>query len=114
MLTEMQMTELRSALTALEKELVDSLSSNEQSSKPVDLGLSIGRLSRMDAMQQQQMAMAQKQRKEQQRQQIRAALRRIDDGVYGECLNCGEDISYPRLKIKPEAPLCMDCQRGGK
>ncbi len=41
---------------------------------------------------------------------IRAALRRIDDGEYGICLNCGEDINPKRLAAVPWAPLCIRCQ----
>ena len=35
---------------------------------------------------------------------------RFDDEVYGECLRCGEEIGLPRLEVKPEATLCIDCQ----
>lgn len=40
---------------------------------------------------------------------VTAALRRIDEGTYGECVNCGEDISQKRLEVQPEATLCIDC-----
>lgn len=41
---------------------------------------------------------------------IRAALKRIDDGVYGVCEECGEDISIPRLKARPVTRLCINCK----
>lgn len=41
--------------------------------------------------------------------QIRAAIGRIDDGTYGQCTRCGEDISPRRLEVQPEAPVCMAC-----
>jgi len=42
---------------------------------------------------------------------IDAALRRIDDGTYGTCENCGEPIGEERLEAMPWATLCIDCKR---
>ena len=44
-------------------------------------------------------------------QEINAALRRIDDGTYGQCTNCGRQIPEERLEARPFATLCIDCQR---
>ena len=41
--------------------------------------------------------------------QIRAALLRIENGSYGSCTRCGEDISAARLEAQPTATLCIDC-----
>jgi len=41
---------------------------------------------------------------------VRAALRRIDDGSYGVCLHCEEDINPKRLNAVPWAPFCIQCQ----
>jgi len=41
---------------------------------------------------------------------VRAALHRIDDGMYGICLHCEEDISLKRLNAVPWAPYCIACQ----
>lgn len=43
-------------------------------------------------------------------QQLLAALTRIEKGDFGYCESCGEDISYSRLKIRPESAYCIDCQ----
>lgn len=40
---------------------------------------------------------------------IRAALARIDDGTYGACVKCGEDISEARLDLIPHTPFCASC-----
>jgi RNA polymerase-binding transcription factor DksA len=40
---------------------------------------------------------------------IRAALKRIEDGTYGVCVNCGDEISAERLDVVPHAPRCRDC-----
>lgn len=42
---------------------------------------------------------------------VKRALARIEDGTYGECLRCGEDIAPARLEARPEASLCIDCAR---
>lgn len=41
--------------------------------------------------------------------QIRAALRRMDEGTYGTCANCGADIGAGRLAALPTATLCINC-----
>jgi RNA polymerase-binding protein DksA len=43
--------------------------------------------------------------------EIDAALKRIDDGTYGQCTNCGKQIPEERLEARPYATLCIDCQR---
>ena len=45
-----------------------------------------------------------------QRQQIRAALQRIEDGTFGTCVDCGGTISEARLSVRPEAARCVECQ----
>jgi RNA polymerase-binding transcription factor DksA len=44
------------------------------------------------------------------RQEIQAALRRLDDGTYGRCVDCGRELSDERLDARPEAARCIDCQ----
>lgn len=73
---------------------------------------SVGRLSRMDALQRQAMAEAQLRRRAARRQRIDAALQRIDDGEFGYCQDCGEAIPAARLDLDPTAPLCVSCARG--
>src|SRR4051812_29560140 len=41
---------------------------------------------------------------------VRSALRRIDDGSFGVCLHCEEEISPKRIAAVPWAPFCIDCQ----
>ena len=73
---------------------------------------SVGRLSRMDALQIQAMALAQQRRREAEEAAIDAALRRLDEGDYGICLKCGGDIAEARLAHAPAVTLCIDCARG--
>ncbi len=75
---------------------------------------SVGRLSRMDAMQQQAMAKNTRQRAAVELQRIKAALRRCDSGDYGYCLRCDEGINPRRLEFDPAAPLCIGCAEKGE
>ena len=43
--------------------------------------------------------------------QIDEALKRIDDGTFGVCSNCGQQIAEERLEARPWATLCIDCKR---
>jgi DnaK suppressor protein len=111
-LTPEKIAELTSKLVALRSTLQEELASLSESARPVDLGEPIGRLTRIDALQQQQMAMASRDRIRNRLQAIAAALRRIDTGNYGECLRCGEDVEPGRLEARPETFLCRSCQQG--
>ena len=44
---------------------------------------------------------------------VRRALERIEDGSYGECIRCGNDIAAGRLEARPEAALCIECASAG-
>jgi len=72
---------------------------------------SVGRLSRMDALQGQQMAKETWRRRQLERARIAAALKRLDDGEFGWCAECGAEIPERRLEIDPTAHLCVDCAR---
>lgn len=93
------------------EELLESQLSLSESAKPVDLNDPIGRLSRMDAIQQQQMILNAKKQNELNLQLVDAALERLEKGIYGYCLNCEEEIAPKRLLAKPEAAFCTKCQR---
>ena len=46
-----------------------------------------------------------------QREQVLAALARLDDGTYGTCVECGTTLPDERLDARPEAARCMTCQQ---
>lgn len=101
---------------ALEVELAELDAADalgRESQKVVELDQqSVGRLSRMDALQSQAMAQAQAGRRAQRRAAIVAALARIDAGTFGICADCEEDIEANRLAFDATTRLCLDCQRG--
>lgn len=82
----------------------------DSATKPVELDQqSVGRLSRMDAMQGQAMALATRQRQQQRMRQLVAALRRIDEDDYGYCEDCGKPVDPRRLEIDPATLFCLEC-----
>lgn len=110
-LGEAKLEELRCLLVEREAAAQQGLEASTDDAKPVDLELSIGRLSRVDAMQHQQVALARRKHMGVQQQQLRSALARVADGTYGLCLECDEPIGYARLQARPETPLCRRCQQ---
>ncbi len=73
---------------------------------------SVGRLSRMDAMQMQAMAQASSRRRSARISRINAALARMDEDEFGFCQDCGDDIGKARLELDPTAPSCVSCAKG--
>ena len=71
----------------------------------------VGRLSRMDALQQQAMARAAQERRTRMKARIDAALARLQEGEFGYCTECGEEISPARLDLDPTVPTCIQCAR---
>jgi len=111
-LTKPQINKFKKRLVEMRDEL-DSISTiSADSRKPVELDqTSIGRLSRMDALQGQAMQLETERRRGVERQRIEAALLRIEDGEFGYCTVCDEDIALKRLENDPSVPNCIDCQR---
>ena len=110
---EGQVEVYRAALKKLREELTASLADGE-SAAPVSPDRAIGRLTRQDAMQAQQMAVELRRRNRQRLQMIERALERVEAGEYGACTRCGEEISAARLEVKPETPVCVECAGGGR
>jgi DnaK suppressor protein len=70
---------------------------------------SVGRLSRMDAMQQQAMAQGLRERLALRKRKLEAALARLESGRYGLCCQCGAALEAERLDADPSAVFCADC-----
>jgi len=102
----------RQKLIAQRDALVAQDAMSEADRAPVTLDQdSVGRLSRIDAMQIQAMAVAQQRRRQAERAAIDAALGRIDTGEFGYCLKCGEEIAPARIEHNPAASSCIQCAR---
>lgn len=109
-LTTEQLKEFWQRLSDAKAQIEALLQQTAKDSKPVDLELPIGRLTRIDAIQMQGMAQMNRQQLDIRRQQVDAALASFDTGKYGLCRHCHQPISLARLEILPESPFCVDCQ----
>lgn len=109
-LTRPQIEELSTRLEQLRDELEALLDRTRSDSRPVDLDEPIGRLTRMDAIQQQSMSAAGRRQTDLRLRQVRQALMLVGRGDYGLCRRCDEPIGYPRLSARPESPYCLGCQ----
>ena len=74
----------------------------------------VGRLSRMDAMQQQAMTKAVGRLTAIEEQRIRTALKYMASGEYGYCMDCGEEIAEGRLRVDPSVLTCITCARAAE
>ncbi|MEM7546674.1 MAG: TraR/DksA C4-type zinc finger protein [Pseudomonadota bacterium] len=97
---------LQGLLTELDRPL--AASTDETATVALDQQ-AIGRLSRMDLLQRQQLAKETERRRATARKRIMAALTRIDDDEYGWCASCGEAIPEGRLDADPTAAQCINC-----
>jgi DnaK suppressor protein len=97
-------------LEALREDLRARADTAQDATRTVELDQpAVGRLSRMDALQAQQIARATEQRRRAQLQRIEGALRRLERGEFGECHGCGEPIDPRRLDADPTLTRCIEC-----
>lgn len=98
--------ELRRQLERLQK----SMKITDEALRTVELDqTAVGRLSRMDSLQNQALSAGLREREAARLAQILDALERLKDGSYGACTSCGSPIPFERLFVFPEAPECAAC-----
>ena len=101
-----QLLELKTSLQAQEQ-------LDQEAQQPVELDQArVGRLSRMDALQSQQMLQEVARRRQAKLLGIDGALRRIEVGEFGDCFVCGNAIDPRRLTIDPTSTRCIGCVDG--
>jgi len=107
---EAEIEKFRERLLRLKSGLEEREDASTEAARPVELDQSsVGRLSRMDAMQAQAMAQEVARRRQRQLAGIEGALRRIESGEFGYCFMCGEEIDARRLAVDPAATRCIAC-----
>lgn len=105
-----QVEQLRQRLLDLRSELQTLEQASREDTAPVELDQArVGRLSRMDAMQAQEMAQETARRRQRQLVEIDGALRRMASGDFGYCFVCGEAIDIRRLEANPTNTRCVGC-----
>lgn len=109
-LSEAELATLTRTLRELEAALSAELEAGRSREATVDLDqTAVGRVSRIDAIQQQKMAQAEARRRELRLEQVQRALVAVEEGEYGQCRRCDEPIGVRRLTARPETPFCVPC-----
>lgn len=103
----------RARLAARKREIEETSALAKNARETVELDQqTVGRLSRMDALQNQAMQQATERARKRDLARIEMAERRLADGEYGYCVECGEEIPDGRLEIDPMAERCVRCAGG--
>ena len=109
-MTEDQIQRCKQSLLKLDQE---HQALEEEFANSGDTGIldqtSVGRLSRMEAMEGQHMALEASRRREMRTEDIEGGLRRIESGQYGYCFYCEEEIDYSILEADPTNTRCSKC-----
>ena len=101
---------IRARLLELRRQLTELEATGHAAAQTVELDQTrVGRLSRMDALQSQAMSQASNNRRAAELVAIEAALQRLEQGQYGECIDCGELINPRRLELNPVVRRCVAC-----
>ena len=107
---EKALKQLNLLLLKMKSDLQEQEKTSKETGKPVELDQTkVGRISRMDAMQAQQMALDASRRRQLKLIKIESAFQRINSGEYGYCLSCDEDIDIRRLMVDPTNTHCIEC-----
>lgn len=83
----------------------------KEMSQPVEPDSAIGRISRMDAINNQSVTQASLRQAEEKLKNLNRVLSRIDTRDFGFCQKCGNEIHIRRIMIRPESLLCVNCAR---
>ncbi|MFK7972354.1 MAG: TraR/DksA family transcriptional regulator [Bacteroidia bacterium] len=98
----------------IEKSIVETESniiSLKEQTKPISPDNAIGRISRMDAINNKSVSEANLRAAKSKLSKLQRNLGRIDDPIYGNCMKCGNPIQIARLKFMPESSWCIQCAR---
>jgi DnaK suppressor protein len=110
MRTDIDLKYFKKRLKERAKAIAEEQERQKKGSAPVELDQSrIGRLSRMNALQQQAISKAAARLTNMERQRIQSALIRIQTGEYGYCIICEDEIPEGRLRFDPSVLMCISC-----
>lgn len=99
----------RTLIEARLTELEQQLEARGADAAAIEPDKAIGRLSRLDSMQMQQMSRDAQRRQQAELYRLKDALSRLDRDAYGKCQLCGQPIALERLEIQLDAVFCIRC-----
>lgn len=109
-LSDGQIEELRAELDIQLTKLARSMKVTDEALRPVELDqTAVGRLSRIDSLQNQGLTKNLREREQVKLAQLQEALARLETGVYGLCTQCSREVPFERLFVFPETPTCGAC-----
>lgn len=106
---EGQRKQIKEKIIAKISEIEEEIKQLEESAKPISPDSAYGRISRVDAMNNQAITESTLNDKRTEIQRYKYTLNRIDTEEYGKCAKCGNDINFKRLLSIPYANLCISC-----
>ena len=110
---EAKFTKYKKLIERLLQELTAEDELGQSSQRTVELDQqSVGRLSRMDALQSQAMAQAQQRRRDVLKSSLIFALQRLEEGEFGYCADCGDEIEEAQISASLVIMKCMSCLKG--
>jgi DnaK suppressor protein len=109
-----QKDHIREDVTQRIAETEKTMETLREQAKPVPPSVALGRLTRMDAIQQKSMAEKNLRTSEQMVTNLKEVLKRIDEPGFGTCISCKEDIPPGRILVVPESRVCIRCASGGR
>ena len=108
-MTQQERSEMREIIGERIKETKEEIEHLKELTKPVEPDNAIGRLSRMDAINNKSINDASLRENKSKLQKLERALGRIDEERFGNCAKCGEEIAFGRLKFMPWTTKCVRC-----
>ncbi len=108
-MTQRELDKLRKLITSTITELQESDIYLEEATQPIAPSVALGRLTRMEAIGEKSVNEARHIKVKQRLERLGNALNRIDEGSYGRCIRCGNEIPFGRLSAVPESLICVPC-----
>lgn len=109
-MNQQEKIQIKNYLLKEKKKLEERLSELKELTKPIAPDCAIGRVSRMDAINNRSINEAALQKSRDKQKKINISLEHIDDEDFGNCIHCGEPIPIQRLLVMPGG-LCVRCSR---
>ncbi len=113
-MTQRELDKLRKLITSTITELQESDIYLEEATQPIAPSVALGRLTRMEAIGEKSVNEARHIKVKQRLERLGNALNRIDEGSYGRCIRCGNEIPFGRLSAVPESLICIPCAEKNK
>ena len=111
-MTQDQKKEIKHHILQNLTELESQIEQLQEKVKPIAPDCSLGRLTRMEAMGEQEVSQRILDETFLRQTRLRNALSRIDSEMFGICIECEEEIGMGRMRVRPESIRCIDCANG--